>query len=468
MLLSFFGFIFTLTLWGSFFPVPFTGINPQERMRDRLGGAVKTALVAAGGYGVYNKTTHAWTERVAARTYQPMHLAGDNLSPDFSEFLVFETESGSYLERVYSLMTGKLPEPKLRPTRVVPWITKYDPMASPNSTVKKPITLDTSRYPPSGAHFMMVIGTVMTCLVLGGCLLPFHAYTLEWVLDDALGGFLKTIHQPTCHHAPGIAVVMDSDNHHLKIRRVPSVFDGVFPVTVETTTARMVEQDDMSNHQIAPRPVSLVASLCSSMGFPGGIATVHLAEDSRFVSAQYPSPLPLPPPSSPSPPPQRAMKSKTNSLALIGPIRVAPEPVRPVIRWQESLANAGSITFHPVVNQVVYRLLLTLVAMCEQHHQPTPSCEIELSDPIPFPQTHALVLRRLDNISPFAVVTLVQLLLAGLESGRVQSTTTQDAPPERRKKQRLSQRRRRQGWKKDMLAKQNGVLKGIEEADQPT
>lgn len=49
-MLPFIGLIVSLTLWGTFLPVPFTDVNPNESFVGRLGGAIKTAYLATGAY----------------------------------------------------------------------------------------------------------------------------------------------------------------------------------------------------------------------------------------------------------------------------------------------------------------------------------------------------------------------------------------------------------------------------------
>lgn len=508
MLLPFFGFIFTLTLWGSFSPIPFTGINPHERLRDRLGGAVKTGLAVTGAYGMYNKTSHAWDryhQRQHHDEFTPLDTANDD---KLSEYLDPEEQFDSYLEIAGSLITGirrrrpsdvKRPR-RLRPTRVVSWFDyryEYDPMASPNSTVKSPLVISDTNYvsysyhswPSASArgHFMMVVGTLVVSLVVGSlvvvCLVPFQAYIRE---SDCLDQVY-----------PGLAVVLDSERLQLTVQKVPSVVEDVFSDVIETSPVRMdgLGDQDIAHHRMVPRTMSLVAPLfSSSMGFPSGVAAVSMAEKSRFTPTHYPprsplSPLSPPSPSSPPPappPPRQTIKAKTNSLALIGPIKVVPEPfpTRPIINWKEPLPTTTSsssasapMTFHSLLNQLIYRLLLTIAAShstpptksscdTEPEPEPEPSNTI-IPAPIPAPQTHALVLRRLENISPFFMGWLAQLLLARLDATTATTTEISQPPsppePAPRKKQRMSQRQRRRRWKRDMLAKQDEVVKGIEE-----
>lgn len=517
MLLPFFGFIFTLTLWGSFYPVPFTGINPHERLRERLGGAVKTALVATGSYEAYNMTSNAWgryhqpqsqsPSRSRSRSRpltKPVYVTAyiddyaDKNHERLGDIPVLDdedvVEADSYLEIACSLITGirrrPRPEKKPRATRVVvSWLGyryEFNPTVIASPTVESYYSPPMS--PPSRAHFMTVVGTVVGCLVVGVgvCLVPVQSFAsgLPGMMSQQCGYQFHRMY-------PGMTVYMDLDSLQLTVQRAPNVFSDAFSDVIGSSATApaapaparapaMVKAPDDENlaRQSPPtRSRAYIAFFNTGMGVSSGVTAPR-------YNSPYVTPFPLPS-FTPPPPLRQVIEARTNSQALIGPINIAPEPLptRPIINWQQPLAlststsTSTSITFHPLLNQLIYRLLLTIAASHPTPVTTRPSCEIEVSNHTT-PQTHSVALRRLENISPFVMVRLAQLLLARLEiestkdtlisssSTSTSSQSTLPAPLEEnrpKKKQRMSQKKRRQRWKKDMLAKQDEVLKGIEE-----
>jgi hypothetical protein len=101
-MIPFIGLIVSLTLWGSFAPVPFTNINPHESFVGRLSGAFKAAYVATGTY-----------ELVQTVSISTSNYGRDVVAPAVNDSnpIILPTPTRASTQFVYDLRTVELKEP---------------------------------------------------------------------------------------------------------------------------------------------------------------------------------------------------------------------------------------------------------------------------------------------------------------------------------------------------------------------
>lgn len=125
-MLPFLGIVLILTLWGSFFPVPFTGVHPEESLVERITGAIKATFVVTGAYelsviGSRRAFGDTWyqdpeaspevitelvvplptfsgsqpVENLATEFVEPSHVVFDSMGANFTEPPVLPSRGGA-------------------------------------------------------------------------------------------------------------------------------------------------------------------------------------------------------------------------------------------------------------------------------------------------------------------------------------------------------------------------------------
>ncbi|KAK2767423.1 hypothetical protein FQN54_003579 [Arachnomyces sp. PD_36] len=346
LMLPFIGLIVSLTLWGTFVPVPFTNINPHESFVGRLGGAFKAAYVTTGAYELVHTVSNT------ASGYG--HVVVDDfpvLNDTSPVFAPTSTWEGARFVRELRTVDAK------RPSR----------------TTSGGVGSDSSAPVESARGFVaFVIGALVFVLFHRLGLVSYSAYTLGELVEE-LGSKL---------FGPGQVV------YHLEF---------VDPTDVLSLDA-IVEMVEKSR-----APVE------------GGIASFYPSCDASMF---------------------------THSLAY----RPPPQPCQALVLFQRPVVSPvvqeDFLTFHHVADEAISSLVrlrgdedVKDLGFCTAvdddpkedtipdvtDSSPTTTTTPASADVLDFgtarlPQTKALVLFRLENLSHFVVYQLVCALLASWES----------------------------------------------------
>ncbi|EFQ97934.1 hypothetical protein MGYG_00971 [Nannizzia gypsea CBS 118893] len=166
-----------------------------------------------------------------------------------------------------------------------------------------------------------------------------------------------------------------------------------------------------------------------------------------------------------------------DSLALLpaGAPPALPHRVVTGLQWEVRTELVNGLPLMWASQPYISSELFYWIAETENVHLPTPQPDYTTkrqTETRPGPQQQALVLRRLDNISPFVLIQIVRLLVSALEAWTPDSSEPGSQPrldpaeplrePKKKKRNRPGQKQRRRQWIRDMYATQ---AKAIQEAE---
>ncbi|QSS64469.1 hypothetical protein I7I51_01537 [Histoplasma capsulatum] len=407
LLRSFLGLVASLTLWGTFFPVPYTDIRPHGSFVERVTGAIRASFFLTGAYEFV-----LIANSKAAGAFQherPGSFAGFSGLP--------RLPSNAYLDGMYCNSSSWV------------FIPSVGTVASPNTCFSRDM------YSGSSSEIGLAVEPVEPSRVaIGGV-----------EMDDA------------AQSAKSSSFLLD-----IAYTREDLVlsFGRLFVPSPEVAkhfvmTSGLTVTTNMSN-DVALMPISdayevVTAMIESSIGMgQSGVNPIYCRENGPvFTDSVAVCDVPL---SSPA----LVTGSQLVEYSFhpgVGVVisRLARQQIGTPVNWSNCIAaDSDAIPVKRVNNE---RGSISLL--------PASVASVRM------PQLTALVLRRLENISHFVLLRLVFVIVANAGDGQTaaenrSSTDKEEGPSERPKRNRMGQRQRRRLHQREMRKQQAELIDRLE------
>ncbi|EDN10371.1 predicted protein [Histoplasma mississippiense (nom. inval.)] len=407
LLRSFLGLVASLTLWGTFFPVPYTDIRPHGSFVERVTGAIRASFFLTGAYEFV-----LIANSKAAGAFQherPGSFAGFSGLP--------RLPSNAYLDGMYCNSSSWV------------FIPSVGTVASPNTCFSRDM------YSGSSSEIGLAVEPVEPSRVaIGGV-----------EMDDA------------AQSAKSSSFLLD-----IAYTREDQVlsFGRLFVPSPEVAkhfvmTSGLTVTTNMSN-DVALMPISdayevVTAMIESSIGMgQSGVNPIYCRENGPvFTDSVAVCDVPL---SSPA----LVTGSQLVEYSFhpgVGVVisRLARQQIGTPVNWSNCIAaDSDAIPVKRVNNE---RGSISLL--------PASVASVRM------PQLTALVLRRLENISHFVLLRLVFVIVANAGDGQTaaenrSSTDKEEGPSERPKRNRMGQRQRRRLHQREMRKQQAELIDRLE------
>ncbi|KAK2806766.1 hypothetical protein FQN50_005628 [Emmonsiellopsis sp. PD_5] len=401
------GLIASLTLWGTFFPVPLTDIHRHESFMGRIKGAVRASLLITGTYEI------ALAASKVARPFQQ-----DSFESFAGVSLLTELPSDAHLDVYCNSSWVFTPDFGTEISPPVAYFSR-DMYAGSFLDFGSPVV---EQSPPSSVRLseLAVFGILAFVSVCWLGLRLFNAYTPE---DSTLdSGRLRAPAPKVAHHLMTSDLVLSYESS-----------DVVVPVAAS----------------LAPLSESVMLASFTGLG-NSGVNPFYFEDRTAFAvfGLRYCVPMSIP------------VLSMSSQL-VESPVASCGLTFHPVVdsinnglvrrRLQSSSSTSDRIATNFEVSPV------------------DKSAFSSGSDPeliVRLPQSKALVPRRLENISQFVFLQLVFVLLAAVGDGQKAAVVAQvsrnEEPPKHPKKQRMGQRQRRRVYRSELREKQAELVQRLE------
>ncbi|PGH32534.1 hypothetical protein GX50_04639 [[Emmonsia] crescens] len=430
LLFPFLGLIASLTLWGTFFPVPFTDIHPHGSFVGRVTGAIRASFLLTG---TYEFVLTAGSKAAGAFQHERLEsFAGFSGLPGLPSKTHHRDMYCNSSCWVFAPDIGTVESPDACFSRDM-----YSGSSSEINLATKPLegyhvapsSVETHNLAQSAWSSISLLELAVGSLAIATvCWLSFrlinHASTRK---DRALS--LGRLFVPS----PEVA------NHLVMTSSLTATVNLSNAVVLVATSAACD---------------SVMAMIESSIGM--GQSGVNL------------------------------MYSRENGSLFTGSVAVCDVPLSaPVLVLGSPLVESPTVDFHPVVDVAINRLVRQQIGMLVNwsdcmatdsdvtpvervNKEPGSTSELPASVPaLRVPQLTALVLRRLENISHFVLLRLVLVILAAAGDGQTvaenrSSPNKEEGPSERPKRNRMGQRQRRRISRRDMREQQTELIQRLE------
>ncbi|EEH07134.1 hypothetical protein HCBG_04013 [Histoplasma capsulatum G186AR] len=427
LLLSFLGLVASLTLWGTFFPVPYTDIRPHGSFVERVTGAIRASFFLTG---TYEFVLTANSKAAGAFQHErPGSFAGFSGLP--------RLPSDAYLDGMYCNSSSWV------------FIPSGGTVASPNTCFSRDM------YSGSSSEIGLAVEAVEPSRVaIGGVEMDDAAQSAKsssFLLELAVGSLAIIF---VCWLSLKlISIAYTREDLALSFGRlfVPSPEVAKHFVMTSGLTVTINMSNDVALVPISDAYEVVTAMIESSMGMgQSGVNPIYYRENGPvFTDSVAVCDVPL------------------SSLALV------------------TGSQLVEYSFHPVVDVIINRLARQQIGTPVNWS----NCIAADSDAIPvervnnepgstsllpasvasvrMPQLTALVLRRLENISHFVLLRLVFVIVANAGDGQTaaenrSSTDKEEGPSERPKRNRMGQRQRRRLYQREMRKQQAELIDRLE------
>ncbi|OJD23844.1 hypothetical protein ACJ73_04803 [Blastomyces percursus] len=422
LLLPLLGLVASLSLWGTFYPVPFTDIRPHGSFMDRITGAIKASCLLTGSYefiltagskatGSFHHKKHESFTSSSRPPGFPIDTYLDDMSCNSSSWaftpdLGMATLSNPCLSR--DMYSSNFSEVAL----------VAEPLETPPHVATSGVETDNPTQSALSSAFLLklALGPLVAVLVCWLSLrLMNNAYTLK-NLALSLGRLFVPSPEVANHlvMTSGLTVTVNSNN------------DVVVLSTPEVCgTVMAMAESSLGMGQSGVNPVY---SMEHRSVFTGSVAAcdVQLSIHAMVTGSQLVDFHPV-------------VDAAINRLARL-------QVVAPV-NWSDCMATDSVTTpVEKVANE--------------------PGSTSESSGtfaPVRMPQLTALVPRRLENISHFVLLRLVFVIVAAVGDGQTAAENTsspdkEEGPSQRPKKNRMGQRQRRRIYQREMRKQQAELI----------
>ncbi|KKZ66268.1 hypothetical protein EMCG_08039 [[Emmonsia] crescens] len=429
LLFPFLGLIASLTLWGTFFPVPFTDIHPHGSFVGRVTGAIRTSFLLTG---TYEFVLTAGSKAAGAFQHErPESFAGFSGLP--------KLPSNTYLDNMYCNSSFWVFTPDIGTVGSPDACFSRDMYSGSSSEIDLATDpLERYRVAPSSVETHNRAQSALSSLFLLELAVGSLAIaTLCWL------GFRLINHAST------------RKDLALSLGRL------------------FVPSPEVANHLV------MTSGLTATVSSSNAVALVATSAACDSVMAMIQSSIGMG---------QSGVNptySRENWSLFTGSVAVCDVPLsNPVLVLGSPLVESPTVDFHPLVDVTINRLVRQQIGMLVNwsdcmatdsdatpvervNKEPGSTSELPASVPaLRVPQLTALVLRRLENISHFVLLRLMLVILAAAGDGQTvaesRSSPNKEGPSERPKRNRMGQRQRRRIVRRDMREQQTELIQRLE------
>ncbi|KLJ08295.1 hypothetical protein EMPG_16270 [Blastomyces silverae] len=426
LLLPFLGLVASLTLWGTFFPVPFTDIRPHASFMGRVTGAIKASFLLTGTYeliltagskatGAFQHQRHESFASSSGLSGFPIDTYLDDMSCNSSSWaftpdLDTVTLSNPCLSGdIYSSSSSEI-------------ALATEPMETPHIATSGVDTDNTVQSAQSSTFLLeLAIGSLVTVLV---CWLSLRLMNIAYTLKDlalSLGRLFVPSPEVANHlvMTSGLTITVNSSNDVV-----------LLPTPEACGSAMAMAESAMGMGQSGANPIY---SMENGYFFTGSVAAcdVQLSTPALVTGSQLVDFHPV-------------VDAAINRLARL--------QIGAPINWSDCMAADSDATPVEKVN-----------------NEPGSTSESSATfAPVRMPQLTALVLRRLENISHFVLLRLVFVIVAAVGDGQmvaenISSPDKEEGPSQRPKRNRMGQRQRRRIYQREMRKQQAELIERLDE-----
>ncbi|KAL2367369.1 hypothetical protein BDBG_04939 [Blastomyces gilchristii SLH14081] len=418
LLFPFLGLVVSLTLWGTFYPVPFTDVRPHGPFMGRITGAIKASFLLTGTYEFILTAGSKATGALQHESFSsssgapgfPIDTYLDDMSCNSSSWaFTTATLSNPCLSRdMYSSNSSEI-------------ALVTEPLETPHVATSGIEKAHTTQSAQSSTFLLeLALGSLVTVLVCWLSLrLMNNAYTLK---DLALSlGRLFVPSPEVANHlvmTSGLTVTVNSSN------------DVVLLPTPEACGSVMAMAESALG--MGQSGVNPIYSMENRSFFTGSVATCDawLSTPALVTGSQLVDFHPV----------VDAVINRLERLQVGAPVN-----------WSDCMAADSDATPVGKVN-----------------NEPGSTSESSVTfAPVRMPQLTALVLRRFENISHFVLLRLVFVIVAAVGDGQTVAENTsspdkEEGPPQRPKKNRMGQRQRRRIYQREMRKQQAELIERLD------